>query len=164
MILTGNVHKFGDNINTDYIIAGKYRSLSHDMDALSKKIFEDLDPEFYKKVQPGDFIVAGENFGCGSSREYAPKVLIHVGIKAVLAKSFARIFFRNSINLSLPVISCETDGLKDREKIEIHLEKGKIYSLDSTLEQSFPGYPKIITEILKGGLLEFIKKNPGLHN
>ncbi len=160
MSMFGQVRKFGDDINTDYIIAGKYRSLSGDMAKMATKIFADLDPDFYQKIQPGDFIVGGENFGCGSSREYAPRVILESGLKAVLAKSFARIFYRNSINIGLPVIICNTDGIEAGDQLEIDLELGVIRNLDKGTEEKITPYPAIINTILsKGGLLEYLKSD-----
>jgi 3-isopropylmalate/(R)-2-methylmalate dehydratase small subunit len=112
MELRGKAHCFGNDVNTDYIISGKYKFKTLDMKELAKHVMEDLDPEFAERVQPGDFVVAGSNFGCGSSREQAPLALLNAGVGAVLAKSFARIFYRNAINTGLPVVVCDT-GLID---------------------------------------------------
>ena len=114
-MIQGQAHIFGDNINTDYIIAGKYtKTLDHTV--WVEHLFEDISPGFSKKIQPGDFVVAGRNFGCGSSREQAPVALKYAGVGAVLAKSFARIFFRNAINLGVPVIVCNTDDIHDLDQ------------------------------------------------
>ena len=106
--LRGICHKFGDDVNTDYIISGRYKFKTLDMKELARHVMEDLDPDFYSKVSKGDFIVAGRNFGCGSSREQAPLAIINADISAVLAKSFARIFYRNCINTGLPLVECNT--------------------------------------------------------
>ncbi|MCX8169979.1 MAG: 3-isopropylmalate dehydratase, partial [Candidatus Methanomethyliaceae archaeon] len=104
MIIKGRVWKFGDDVSTDHIIPGKYKFKTIDLDELSKHLMEGVDPNFYSKISKGDIIVAGKNFGCGSSREQAPLIIKHAGIAAVVAKSFARIFYRNSFNIGLPVI------------------------------------------------------------
>jgi len=122
---SGVAHKFGDDINTDYIIAGKYTK-TLDYDSLAAHLFEDIDPEFIAKVRPGDFIVAGSNFGCGSSREQAPIAIKHAGIAAVLAKSFARIFFRNAVNIGLPVIVCDTDRIAQGDRLRLSLQTNEL--------------------------------------
>jgi len=106
MKLSGKAHRFGDDINTDLIISGKYKFKSLDINDMSTHLMEDIDPAFHSKITKGDYIVAGRNFGCGSSREQAPLVIKAAGISAVVAKSFARIFFRNAINVGLPLIEC----------------------------------------------------------
>lgn len=128
MLIRGKAHKFGDDINTDYIISGKYKFKSLDFNEMSKHLFEDLDPEFYKKITPGDIIVAGKNFGCGSSREQAPLVIKHAGISLVIAKSFARIFYRNSINVGLPLLEADTDQIDQGDELEVGLFNGKIFN------------------------------------
>ncbi|MCM8806791.1 MAG: 3-isopropylmalate dehydratase small subunit [Candidatus Omnitrophica bacterium] len=159
MILKGRSHKFGDNINTDYIISGKYKFKTLDMNELAKHLMEDIDPEFYKKVQKGDFIVAGKNFGCGSSREQAPLVIKYAGIPAVIAKSFARIFYRNGINNGLVLIETNTDEIENGDEIEIHLEEGKIINITKNKEISSSKIPKFLIEIIKeGGVINYLKK------
>ena len=106
--MKGKAHRFGNDINTDYIISGRHKFKTLDMDELACHVMEDLDPHFVKRLKKGDFIVAGKNFGCGSSREQAPLALKHAGVAAVLAESFARIYFRNSINNGLPALVCDT--------------------------------------------------------
>src|SRR4030043_197652 len=108
-MLTGRAHKFGDSISTDHIIPGRYASLRSNLPELAKHVLEDADPAFASRVKPGDFIVGGSNFGLGSSREHAPLVIKMAGVSAILMTSFARIFFRNAINLGLPVLICDTD-------------------------------------------------------
>ena len=123
----GKIFRFHTDVDTDQIIASQYL-LFPTIDEMKAYTFESLDPEFAKKVQPGDFVVACENFGCGSSREQAPSVLKALGVKAVIAKSFARIFYRNSINIGLPVIVCKElyDAVADGDDMELNLEEGQI--------------------------------------
>uniref|UniRef100_A0A7C3RVB5 3-isopropylmalate dehydratase small subunit n=1 Tax=Dictyoglomus thermophilum TaxID=14 RepID=A0A7C3RVB5_DICTH len=160
MILKGKAHKFGDDINTDYIISGKYKFKSLDFNEMSKHLFEDLDPEFYKKINPGDIIVAGKNFGCGSSREQAPLVIKYAGISLVIAKSFARIFYRNSINIGLPLIEANTDEIDNGDELEVDLFQGKIYNKTKNITiLSKSTFPDIMVKILQaGGLVEYLKK------
>lgn len=158
--LSGRAHKFGDHINTDYIIPGKYLLEILDSDELAKHVMEGVDPEFNEKVKEGDFIVAGDNFGCGSSREEAPSVIKHSGIKAVVAKSFARIFFRNAINIGLPVMECDTDLIEDGDELEINLEEGLVKNRANRQEIRAGGLPEAMTKILKdGGLVRHFKKH-----
>lgn len=117
-----------DNINTDYIISGRYKFKISNMKELAKYIFEDIHPNFYKKVKNGDYIVAGKNFGCGSSREQAPWAIKEAGITAVLAKSFARIFFRNAFNIGLCVVQCDTTAIDDGDIIQFDLEKETVFN------------------------------------
>ena len=162
MILKGKAHIFGDDVNTDYIISGKYKFKTLDMKELACHCMEDIDPDFTDKVQPGDFIVAGINFGCGSSREQAPLVIKHAGVGAVLAKSFARIFFRNAINKGLPVVECDTSGIQAGDELEIDLETGKVANLtrDETLEVT--PLPGVMMDILQqGGLTDYLRKHGG---
>ena len=122
-VITGKVWKFGDNIDTDLIIAARYLNTS-DPHELAKHVMEDADPEFVKKLQPGDIIVAGENFGCGSSREHAPIALKAAGVAAVVAKSFARIFYRNAFNMGLPIFELpQADLIKEGDLISIDMER-----------------------------------------
>jgi len=155
--ISGKAWKFGDNIDTDQIIPAEYLITGNPKE-LAKHAFEKVRPEFAKKVGQGDVIVAGENFGCGSSREHAPRALLGAGISAVVAKSFARIFFRNSINIGLPVITCRISA-EEGNKIEIDFEKGKIRNLNSGKEFKFKPLPKFLTELIEvGGLTEYTKK------
>lgn len=155
----GFVHKFGNDVNTDYIISGKYKFKTLDMKELAKHVMEDLDPEFYQKVKPGDFIVAGTNFGCGSSREQAPLAIINAGVGAVLAKSFARIFYRNAINTGLPVIECDTDKIEAGDKLEINLEAGLIRNSTKGTEIPIKPLPRVMLKILAdGGLAPHFRK------
>lgn len=160
--LTGKAHKFGDNINTDYIISGRYKFSVTDPDEFARHLLEDMVPGFYSKISKGDFIVAGINFGCGSSREQAPLAIKHAGISLVLAKSFARIFYRNSINVGLPLIECDTERIEPDDKLRINLEEGKIFNLTKNIESSTRPLPKIMLDILKeGGLVNYFKKFGG---
>ena len=160
MVLRGRAHKFGDDVNTDYIISGKYKFKTLDMSELARHVFEDIDPDFVKRLRLGDFVVAGRNFGCGSSREQAPLALKHAGVGAVLAKSFARIFFRNAINTGLPVVECDTDGIEDGDELEVDLERGMVRNLTKGTEIPIRPLPKVMLRILQdGGLVEHIRKH-----
>jgi len=161
-ILKGRVHKLGDNINTDYIISGRYKFKTLNNKLLAEHLLEDIEPKFYQKVSPGDFIVAGENFGCGSSREQAPLAIKYAKIGAVLAKSFARIFYRNAINIGLPIIITETEKILDGEELLIDLVKGEIYILKTGTVLPVKPFPTQILQIIEaGGLIEYFKKYGG---
>ncbi|KUG03038.1 putative aconitate hydratase small subunit [hydrocarbon metagenome] len=160
MSLTGKVHKFGDDVNTDYIISGRYKFKTLDMRELAKHVMEDLDPEFYSHVDKGDFIVAGKNFGCGSSREQAPLAIINADISAVIAKSFARIFYRNCINTGLPLVECDTDQIDPGDELEVNLKDGILYNKTSGVEIPITPLPPVMLKILsEGGLVEHFKKH-----
>ncbi|MDD3725724.1 MAG: 3-isopropylmalate dehydratase small subunit [Candidatus Ratteibacteria bacterium] len=160
MILKGNAHKFGDDINTDYIISGKYKFKTLDMNELSTHLMEDIAPDFYKKIKKGDFIVAGKNFGCGSSREQAPLVIKYAGIPAVIARSFARIFFRNGINVGLVLVEAETDGIETGDEIEVDIEKGEIRNITKGSVIKSSVLPDFMLKIVKaGGVVNYIKEN-----
>jgi 3-isopropylmalate/(R)-2-methylmalate dehydratase small subunit len=162
MVLRGKAHIFGDDVNTDYIISGKYKFKTLDMDELACHCMEDVDPEFSTRVQPGDFIVAGGNFGCGSSREQAPLVIRHAGVSAVLARSFARIFFRNAINKGLPAVECDTSGIQAGDELEVDLGKGRVVNLTRGTEAAITPLPAVMMDILTtGGLTEYLKKHGG---
>src|SRR4051794_17300627 len=133
MILRGRVHRFDDDINTDYIISSKYKAQTLHIEDATKHLMKDIDPGFAARVRPGDILVAGRNFGCGSSREAAPRVIKAAGLGAVVAASFARIFFRNSINIGLPVLACDTDGIRDGDEIAIDLATGEVRNLSTGL-------------------------------
>jgi 3-isopropylmalate/(R)-2-methylmalate dehydratase small subunit len=159
MILRGRAHVFGDDINTDYIISGKYKFKTLDMKELATHLMEDIDPEFHRKVRPGDFIVAGRNFGCGSSREQAPLVIKAAGISAVLAASFARIFFRNAINKGLPVVECDTSGIHSGDELEVDLGRGLVRNLTTGDQVEIRPLPGVMMDILnEGGLTQYLKK------
>jgi len=157
--MKGKIWRYGDNVNTDVIYAGKYTYVIMPPEEMAKHALEDLDPEFAKKVRPGDVIVAGRNFGCGSSREQAAACLKAAGLQAVVAKSFARIYYRNAINLGLPVLqSAEAvEALQAGDEVEVDVTAGKIQS--GGREFSFPAFPPSVLGILEaGGLIEYTKK------
>ena len=165
MQLSGNVHKFSlDDINTDYIISGKYKFKTLDMRELAKHVMEDLDPEFYSKITAGDFIVAGNNFGCGSSREQAPLAIKNADISAVLTKSFARIFYRNAINTGLPVVECDTDQIEAGDKLELDISKGIVKNITKGIEIKAQPLPAVMIKILNdGGLAAHFRKYGGFN-
>lgn len=159
MALKGKAHKFGDNVNTDYIISGKYKFKTQDMNELAKHVMEDLDPDFYSKVTAGDFIVGGRNFGCGSSREQAPLAIKHADIAAVLAPSFARIFYRNAINTGLPVVECDTDQIDAGDELTVDLAGGVIRNLTKGTTLEVKPLPSVMMKILNdGGLAAHFRK------
>ncbi|MCZ6116703.1 3-isopropylmalate dehydratase small subunit [Campylobacter ureolyticus] len=154
------VWKFGDNIDTDIIIAARYLNTS-DPKILATHIMEDKDKDFSKKVKNGDIIVAGENFGCGSSREHAPIALKAAGIGAVIAKSFARIFYRNSFNTGLLILECkESDKIDENDELKIDVNSGVITNLTKNEKYKFEPIPEFMQELLKsGGLINYAKEN-----
>ena len=158
MIIKGKVHKFGDDINTDDIIAAKYL-VTTDERELGKHCMENIAPDFLKKINKGDIIVGGKNFGCGSSREHAPRALKGAGIAAVIAGSFAGIFFRNAINIGLPFLELkEADKIKDGDVLEIDLASGIIKNLSKNESYKTQAFPEFLQEIVKaGGLMQYIK-------
>ncbi len=158
-MLRGKAFKFGDNISTDHIVPGRLLHLRSNLAELAKHVFEDIDLKFTERVASGDFIVAGKNFGLGSSREHAPLVIKMSGVSAVLAKSVARIFFRNAINVGLPVLICDTDKINDGDQLEVNLDTGQIIDLTNKVQISFSGLPEVMLRILdEGGLIPYIKK------
>lgn len=162
MKLKGNAHIFGDDINTDYIISGRYKFKTLDLKELATHVMEDLDPDFYKKIKKGDFIVAGENFGCGSSREQAPLVIKHAGISGVVAKSFARIFFRNAINVGLPLLECDTSKIKSGDSLEVDVKEGKVFNVTRKTSLVVSPLPETMIKILNtGGLVNYFRKYGG---
>jgi len=159
-MLKGKVHKYGANIDTDAIIPARYLNLS-EPDELAAHCMEDLDQEFLNRVQPGDIIVAATNFGCGSSREHAPLALKASGISCVIAKSFARIFFRNAINIGLPLLECEeaVDNIEAGNVVEVELSSGNIKNLTGGREFTARPYPDFMGELIAaGGLIEHTKQ------
>lgn len=153
------VHKVGDDINTDLIIASKNKRDTYDPKLMAVHLLEDLDPDFYSRVKEGDVIVAGYNFGCGSSREHAAHVIKAAGISAVVAKSFARIFYRNAINIGLPLIEVDTDSIEEGDEVNINLSEGKLENLTKDEIKKFNQLPEAISEIFKeGGLVNYLKK------
>ncbi len=160
--MKGRAHKFGDDVNTDYIISGKYKFKTLDMKELSRHLFEDLAPEFHRRVNPGDMIVAGGNFGCGSSREQAPLVIRGAGISCVVAESFARIFYRNAINVGLPVVVCETRQIEEGDLLEIDMAAGIVTDGKRHLTIEFKPLPPVMGKILEaGGLADYIREHGG---
>ena len=161
--LKGRAFKFGDGISTDLIIAGKYAHLRSNLPELAKHAMEDANPEFIRLVRRGDFIVAGSNFGLGSSREHAPLVIKMAGVSAILAKSFARIFFRNAINQGVPALICQTDGIAEGDCLEISLDEGLIRNITKNESYSFTKIPPTMLSILnEGGLIPYINKHGDL--
>ncbi len=161
--MRGKVHKFGDDVNTDEIIPARYLNTS-DAAELAAHCMEDADPDFMSKMQKGDVIVAGKNFGCGSSREHAPVAIKAAGISCVVAKSFARIFFRNCINTGLPIVVCPdaVDDAAPGDELDLDLAKGAVTNVTKGKSYSVPPFPKEMQEIIEaGGLMEFVKKTRG---
>ncbi|MET1124465.1 MAG: 3-isopropylmalate dehydratase small subunit [Archaeoglobaceae archaeon] len=159
MKLRGKAWKFGDDISTDHIVPGRYYHLRSNLEELAKHAMEDADPEFAEKVQPGDFVVAGKNFGMGSSREHAALVLKTRGVSAVIAKSFARIFYRNAINVGLPVLIADTDGIETGDELEVDLSSGVIKNITKGFEVRSKPLPEVMIRILQeGGLVNYVKK------
>jgi len=159
MALKGKAWIFGDNISTDLIAPGRLFHLRSNLPELAKHVLEDADPEFASKVKAGDFVVGGSNFGLGSSREHAPTIIKLAGVSAVLAKSFARIFYRNAINVGLPVIQCDTSKFEAGDDIETDLAAGTVNNLTKGYTLTFPPLPGIMRTILDdGGLVAHIKK------
>jgi 3-isopropylmalate/(R)-2-methylmalate dehydratase small subunit len=159
-MLTGKAFKFGDGISTDHIIPGRYAHLRSNLPELARHVLEDADTTFVERVKPGDFVVGGSNFGLGSSREHAPLVIKMAGVSAILAKSVARIFFRNAINLGLPVLICDTDRINDGDELEVDLAAAKVKDLTNGAELTFGKIPDVMLTILdEGGLIPYISKH-----
>jgi 3-isopropylmalate/(R)-2-methylmalate dehydratase small subunit len=155
--IRGKVWRFGANVDTDQIIPAEYL-VTGDSKELAKHAFERARPEFSKKVQKGDIIVAEENFGCGSSREHAPRALIGNGIACVIAKSFARIFFRNAINIGLPLVECKIEA-EDGDELEVDFSHGTIKNITKNRKYRFKPLPEFLLNLLEsGGLLEYTKR------
>lgn len=159
----GKAWKFRDSISTDLIAPGRYFHLRSNLPELAKHVLEGARPEFASQVHSGDFVVAGENFGLGSSREHAPTIIKMAGVKAVLAKSFARIFFRNCINIGLPAIICNTDEIDEGDELELDMEKGVVRNKTKGKELDFPPLPQVMNRILQeGGLVAYIKAHKSM--
>ncbi len=158
--MKGKAFKFGDNISTDHIAPGRLYHLRSNLPEFAKHVLEDADETFASRMKKGDFVVAGSNFGLGSSREHAPLIMKIAGVGAVFAKSFARIFYRNAINIGLLAIECDTDAIDDGDELELDIEKGVITDLtNGAIIQTEP-LPAVMIKLLKdGGLVEHIKKN-----
>lgn len=159
-MLKGKAWKFPDNISTDHIAPGRLFHLRSNLSEFAKHVLEDADPEFASKVQKGDFVVAGSNFGLGSSREHAPQIIKLSGVSAVIAKSFARIFYRNAINIGLLLLECDTDGIDAQDELEVDVREGVIKNLTKNTEIKFKPLPEVMIKLQQdGGLIEHIKKH-----
>ena len=159
MLLEGKSLKYGDDVNTDLIIAGKYTK-TLDFGALAAHAMEDLDPDFKDRLEKGDFVVGGENFGCGSSREQAPVALKVAGVGCVVAKSFARIFYRNAVNIGLPLIECDTGLIADGDRLICELGSGSLTNVTQGVEIPIEPLPEVMIQILdEGGLVPYMKKH-----
>ncbi len=157
MAITGQVIRYGDNVDTDVIIPARYLNTT-DHQELAAHCMEDLDPSFVSRVKPGDIIVAGENFGCGSSREHAPVAIKASGIACVVAKSFARIFYRNAINIGLSIVECDADA-DDGDRLTVDFEQGRIENLTKGTEREFSAFPSFLQTLLEsGGLLNAVRE------
>ncbi len=163
MAIKGRVWKYGDDVNTDVIFPGKYTYSISDPKEMAEHALEDLDPTFVKDMQPGDIIVAGKNFGCGSSREQAVTCLVAKGVGAIIARSFARIYYRNCINNALPAITCPeaVEALESGDEIEVDLEAGEIRCAKGAF--TFPPLPEAVMGIFEaGGLIPYTRKRLGM--
>lgn len=155
----GKAFKFGDNITTDHIAPGRLFHLRSDLQEFAKHVLEDADSNFAKEMQKGDFVVAGNNFGLGSSREHAPQIIKISGVQAILAKSFARIFYRNAINIGLLAIECDTDLIAVGDELELDVKNGLVKNLTQNKEIPFAPLPDVMIKLLDdGGLVEHVKK------
>ena len=158
--MTGKAFKFGDNISTDHIAPGRLFHLRSNLEEFAKYVLEDADENFASTMRKGDFVVAGNNFGLGSSREHAPQIIKISGVRAVLAKSFARIFYRNAINIGLLAIECDTDSIDAGDELELDLKNGIIKNLTKKQELVFAALPDVMIKLLEdGGLINHIKKH-----
>ena len=157
-MIRGKAHRYGDNIDTDRIIPGKYTK-TLDIASLADHVMEDLDPGFKNKFKVGDIVVAGENFGCGSSREQAPVALKAAGVSCVIARFYARIFFRNAINIGLPVLEVPDHDIHDGDELEVDMENGVIRNLTRGLSHRSTRLPKVMMDIVaEGGLVPYLRK------
>ncbi|MDB4349814.1 3-isopropylmalate dehydratase small subunit [Omnitrophica bacterium] len=160
----GKAHRLpiNDNVNTDYIISGRYKFHLQDPKELAKHIFEDISQDFYSKIERGDFVIAGENFGCGSSREQAPQAIKAAGIAAVIAKSYARIFYRNSFNIGLELIECDTDSISDGDTLSLDLKKSVLLNKAKNIKLYIKPMPPVMRKLLEdGGVIKHFKKHGG---
>jgi 3-isopropylmalate/(R)-2-methylmalate dehydratase small subunit len=158
-LITGKAWKFGDNISTDHITPGRYFHLRSNLEELAKHVLEDADPEFASKVKAGDIIIAGKNFGLGSSREHAPRVIKIAGVSCIIAKSFARIFYRNSFNIGLPLLVTNTDEIDNGDELTIDLKKGEIKDQTNGKILIFLPLSSFMRKLIEdGGIEEHIKK------
>jgi 3-isopropylmalate/(R)-2-methylmalate dehydratase small subunit len=158
MELKGKAFKFGDDISTDHIAPGRLFHLRSNLPELAKHVLEDADPDFASKMSKGDFVVAGNNFGLGSSREHAPQIIKIAGVGAVLAKSFARIFYRNAINIGLLLIECDTDKIDAGDELEINVKDGYVKNVTKNIQLKITPLPDVMIKLLnEGGLINHIK-------
>ena len=156
----GHVFKYGDNVDTDVIIPARYLN-SFDAQELASHAMADIDPDFVKKVQPGDLIVANKNFGCGSSREHAPLCLKTAGVSCIIAETFARIFYRNAINIGLPIIECPeaAKDIQDKDEVEVDFDSGIIYNRTTGKQYQGQAFPEFMQKIIKAeGLINYINE------
>jgi 3-isopropylmalate/(R)-2-methylmalate dehydratase small subunit len=161
--MPGRAWKFKDNISTDEITPGRYVGLRSNLPELAKHTLEDSRKEFPLEVRPGDFVVAGKNFGMGSSREHAPLVIKMCGVRAILAQSFARIFYRNAINIGLPAIICDTTKTEEGDALDLDLNKGIVINVTKKIQINFPKMSKTMEAILlEGGLIPYVEKHGDL--
>ena len=159
-IKRGKAFKFGDGISTDHIAPGRLFHLRSNLEEFSKHVLEDADPEFASKMNKGDFVVAGNNFGLGSSREHAPQIIKIAGVGAAIAKSFARIFYRNAINIGLLLIECDTDKIDAGDELELDVKNGVLKDLTKNIEIKITPLPDVMIKLLgDGGLIEHLKKH-----
>jgi 3-isopropylmalate/(R)-2-methylmalate dehydratase small subunit len=164
MKFKGKAFKYGDDVDTDVIIPARYLNTS-DPEELARHCMEDVDPEFVHKMAPGDFIVAGKNFGCGSSREHAPIAIKHAGIAAVIAGSFARIFYRNSFNMGLPILESASAaaGIETGDELEVDLDSGTVVNLTRGRTYKAEAIPEFMQALLKaGGLMPYVQQKARL--
>ncbi len=158
--MRGKAFKFGDNISTDHIAPGRLFHLRSDLQEFAKHVLEDADENFAKNMSKGDFVVAGNNFGLGSSREHAPQIIKIAGVGAVIAKSFARIFYRNAINIGLLLIECDTDKINAGDELEIDIKQGYVLNKTQNIKMPITPLPDVMIKLLnEGGLIEHIKKH-----
>ncbi len=158
-MISGTVFKYGDNVDTDVIIPARYLNIS-DRTELASHCMEDIDEEFSKKVKPGDIIAAGRNFGCGSSREHAPISIKYSGIKCIIAETFARIFYRNSINIGLPILECPkaAKDMENGDRVEVDLKSGKITNVTKGRTYWAESFPEFMQDIIKAeGLINYVE-------
>ena len=156
----GKAFKFGDNISTDHIAPGRLFHLRSNLEEFAKHVLEDADENFAKEMKAGDFVVAGNNFGLGSSREHAPQIIKIAGVGAVIAKSFARIFYRNAINIGLLAIECDTDKIDAGDSLELNIKEGVIKNVTKNIELKITPLPDVMIKLLAdGGLVEHLNKN-----
>lgn len=158
-MIQAKCHVYGDNIDTDRIIPGKYTK-TLDIQSLAHHVMEDIDPNFHQKFIVGDVIVAGENFGCGSSREQAPIALKAVGVSCIIAKFYARIFFRNAINIGLPVLEIANHSINSGDELQVNLETGIVNNLTQRVQYQATKIPKVMLDIMQqGGLVNYLKQH-----